>query len=441
MTLTLRPGPPPSRKPGAPGRGAGPTMEQVRVTSPDLVQRATLDKARGRMLITALMFAGLYGVLVLRLAYATVIHPILPTPAVLAAMQPQLNVSPPPPGRADITDRNGTILAVSLPGAELYADPRQVTDPVGATEKLVSVLPGLDANATEARLSSGKDFVYLDRRLTPEEELAVNQLGIPGVYFEDNEKRHYPDGNLAAHILGAVNVGGVGIAGVEEYFNQRLTTNPQPLALSIDAGIESIVHDELAAAVKEFQSPGACAIVMNDKTGEILAMVSLPDYDANDYANAPPNSQFDRCVAGDYEPGSVFKLQTMSMALDSGMIHYWDYFDTTHPLRVGRFQIQDFEPVNYLDGGAEDPRRVLQYRRLADRDDIGAADRAGLVHQAGLLQALERAIAGAGGAGISSAQYLEAGDDHDGVVRRRYRGEPAASGDRRCADREWRHPL
>jgi cell division protein FtsI (penicillin-binding protein 3) len=145
LTLTLQPEPPPpSRKRGAPDRGAVPLMEHVRVTAPDLAQRATIDKARGRMLIAAVLFSGLYGVLMLRLTYATIIHPIMPTPAVLAAMQPELGVTPPPPGRADITDRNGTILAVSLPGAELYADPRQVTDPVAATGKLVSVLPGLD---------------------------------------------------------------------------------------------------------------------------------------------------------------------------------------------------------------------------------------------------------------------------------------------------------
>jgi len=321
-------------------------MEHVRITSPDLDQRATLEKARGRMLIAALAFMALYAVLAGRLTYATIIHPILPAPAVLAAMQPQLDIAPPPPGRAEITDRNGTILAVSLPGAQLYADPRQVTDPIGATEKLLEVLPGLNGNVTEQKLSSGKDFVYLDRKLTPQEELAVNGLGIPGVYFENNVKRHYPDGDLAAQILGAVNVGGTGIAGVEEYFDQRLTSNPAPLPLSIDAGIQSIVHDELAAAVKEFQSPGGCAIVMNAHTGEILAMVSLPDYDVTDFGTAEDKAKFNKCVEGDYEPGSVFKLQTVSMALDSGMIHYWDYFDTTHPLKVGRFKITDFEPVH-----------------------------------------------------------------------------------------------
>jgi cell division protein FtsI (penicillin-binding protein 3) len=319
-------------------------MEHARATAP--LPPAALEKTRGRLLLSALGFTSLFGVLTLRLVYTTMINPILPPAAVIKALQPQLNITPPPPDRAGIVDRNGTILAVSLPGAELYADPRQVTDPEQAAAKLATVLPGLDVADTERRLASGKDFVYLDRQLTAAEELAVNRLGIPGVYFQNTETRHYPDGDLAAQILGGVGVGNVGIAGVEEYFNKRLTTDPAPLRLSIDAGVESIVHDELAAAVKRFQAPGGCAIVMSAKTGEILAMSSLPDYNANDISTASYNSQFNRCVDGVYEPGSVFKLQTMSMALNSGLLHYWDYFDTTHPLRVGRFYIRDFEPVH-----------------------------------------------------------------------------------------------
>jgi cell division protein FtsI (penicillin-binding protein 3) len=337
--------PPPSRRHGAPDRGAVPLMEHVRITNSDLDARARLAKAHNRLVKGALIFVGLYVILALRLTYATVIHPILPTQAVLQAMQPVLDVTPPAPGRADITDRNGTILAVSLPGAQLYADPKQVLDPVDAAQKLGAVLSGLDMAATAQKLGSGKSFVYLDRKLTPAEEIAVNGLGIPGVYFEDADKRHYPEGDLGAHILGGVTVGGQGIAGVEAFFNQRLTSNPAPLALSVDSGIEGIVHDELAAAVKEFRSPGGCAIVMNAHTGEILAMVSLPDYDAADLGTANPNARFNRCATGDYEPGSVFKLQTIAMGLNSGLIHYWDYFDTTHPLHVGRFTINDFEPV------------------------------------------------------------------------------------------------
>ena len=354
MTLNLRPGDEPSsrKKARTKGRGAEPAMETVRITSPDLDQRAALERARGRVVIGAFLFIGLFGVLTLKLIWATVVAPIYPSPAQIAAMTPALSVALPPPGRADITDRNGTTLAVSLPGASLYANPQQVPDPQAAATMLANALPGADpawlAHAMGAGVTPNKrkEFVYLDRRLTPQEELAVNSLGIPGVYFENREERHYPDGNLAAHILGGVNIDSTGLAGVEKYFNKRLTTDPQPLQLSIDAGIQSIVHDELASTVSEFKAPGACAIVMNVHTGEVLAMVSLPDYDVNDYRDATHNQQFDRCVSGLYEPGSVFKLQTISMALDSGMIHWWDYFDTTHPLRVGRFEITDFEPVH-----------------------------------------------------------------------------------------------
>ena len=356
MTLTFRPEPPPpsrrqgggapSRLKGAPAQGAVPLMEHVRVTGTDLERRSWMETAHQRMVIGAGLFAALYAVLALRLTYATIIHPVLPTQAVLNAMQPMLDVTPPPPDRANITDRNGTILAVSLPGAELFADPKQVTDPGDAAAKLGTVLPGLDVAATAKKLGSGKSFVYLDRKLTPQEELAVNTLGIPGVYFEDTDKRHYPEGDLGAHILGGVDLGGQGVAGVEAFFNQRLESNPAPLALSIDIGIEGIVRDELASAITEFKSPGGCAIVMNAHTGEILSLVSLPDYDVVTLGNAPANNRFNRCVTGDYEPGSVFKLQTISMGLDSGLIHYWDYFDTSHPLHVGRFTITDFEPVH-----------------------------------------------------------------------------------------------
>ena len=337
---------------GASGRGDSPRAEQVRVTGSDLDQRGALERARGRLVIGAFVFIGLFSLLGLKLIWATVVAPIHPSAAQIAAMTPQLSETPPPPSRADIVDRNGVILAVSLPGASLYADPQQVPDPQAAATVLANALPGANQAWLAHQLGDGvpaekrKEFVYLDRRLTPQEELAVNSLGIPGVYFENREERHYPDGNLAAHILGGVRIDSSGVAGVEEYFNKRLTTDPQPLQLSIDARIESIVHDELASAVKEFQSPGACAIVMNVKTGEVVAMVSLPDYDVNDYGSAKPNNQFDRCVNGNYEPGSVFKLQTASMALDSGLIHWWDYFDTTHPLKVGRFHITDFEPTN-----------------------------------------------------------------------------------------------
>ena len=237
--------------------------------------------------------------------------------------------------------------AVSLPGAALFADPRQVTDPVQAAARLQTVLPMLD-QARVVRLLGLRhySFVYLDRDLTAAQELAVNRLGIPGLYFQHVWMRHYPEGDLAAHILGGVTPGQTGIAGVEAYFNQRLQADPDvALRLSIDLPVQAIVHHELAVAMRNWQADGACAIVEN-MSGRIVAMVSLPDYDANDLHEAPSDALLDRCVSGDYEPGSVMKLMTMAMALQSGMIHPWDRFDTTHPLYAGGFSVNDYEPVH-----------------------------------------------------------------------------------------------
>ena len=103
------------------------------------------------------------------------------------------------------------------------------------------------------------------------------------------------------------------------------------------------MREELLAAKEEFQAIGACGIVMDVNTGEILAMVSLPDYDANDLGSAPADDRFNRALTGRYEPGSTFKLQTLSMALDSGRVHIWDIFDAANPIHIGRFTITDFE--------------------------------------------------------------------------------------------------
>lgn len=320
--------------------------ETVRVTSPDLRQRAALEKSRGRLVVVAGVFLMLFLAVALRLADATIIDPMKPAPQVVEQFKP---VPPPPlsapaPGRASIVDANGQILAVSLPVANLYADPRQMIDPHQVAAQLKTVLPDLDVPEIVRRLSSAKAFVYIAREVTPAQELAINNLGIPGLAFQMSQERRYPLGNTAAQILGGVDIDGNGVAGVEKYFNKRLNSDPTPLRLSIDVRVQAILRDEVDKAFKTFTPIGACGIVEDATNGEILGMVSIPDYNANDLATAPPAARFNRCVTGTYEPGSVFKLQTASMALDDGVIHMWDYFNTTHPIPIGRFQITDYEP-------------------------------------------------------------------------------------------------
>jgi cell division protein FtsI (penicillin-binding protein 3) len=257
--------------------------------------------------------------------------------------------------RATITDRNGQVLAISLPMAAVYANPLELIDPADAAAKLKTVLPKLDVADIVRRLSQKKQFVYLARDIPPDKELAINDLGIPGIYFEPGEKRHYPLGRAAAQIMGAVDIDDHGVAGVERSFDKRLNTEHTPLRLSLDVRVQGVVREELAASKDKFSAIGACAIVMDVRTGEIVAMVSLPDYDISDPASLKRpalkpgqtyrqdlDPVFNRATVGVYEPGSTFKLLTAAMALDSGTVNIWNGFDASKPIRYGRFQIDDY---------------------------------------------------------------------------------------------------
>jgi cell division protein FtsI (penicillin-binding protein 3) len=338
----------PRHRVGAARDDAIPRIETVRITRPDLQRRGALEKTRGRLVYTACGFALLFLAVIGKLADATILQPLTPhrpeRPIEALFAAPRQAEATALAERAMITDRNGQILAISLPTNAVFADPRQIIDPAEAAHRLKQVLPRLDEDAARARLSeTNRQFVYLERQITPREQLAINSLGIPGIDFRPTEERHYPMGRTAAQVLGGTDIDEHGVAGVEKYFDQRLFTDPTPLRLSIDVRVQAVVRDELSKAIDFFQAIGGCGIVMDVNTGEVLAMVSLPDYDANDFRKAPADDRFNRAVTGMYEPGSTFKLQTASMALDSGIVHIWDEFDASHNIHIGRFTISDFE--------------------------------------------------------------------------------------------------
>jgi cell division protein FtsI (penicillin-binding protein 3) len=346
----------PAQGAGAPRQGAVPRMEYVRVTAPDLARRAALATTHRRLRAAALCFLLLFAAVSLKLADATVLHPLQPRAPQIARLPPEehdptpgsilpvvANAALPHRLRQMIVDRNNQILAVSLPTAELYANPRELIDTAATADQLKRAVPRLDAAMLRARLASGRAFVYLARRLSPQEELAINDLGIPGLYFQPSEERHYPLGRLAAQVLGGVDVDERGVAGVERFFDRDLREAVEPLRLSLDIRVQTVVREELTAAMAQFHAIGACGIVMDVRTGEVLAMVSLPDYDANAFGATPAEARFNRAVTGMFEPGSTFKLQTAAMALDSGVAHIWDQFDAAQPIHIGRFTITDFQ--------------------------------------------------------------------------------------------------
>ncbi len=339
----------------APRRGASRSdavvrMEHIRVTEPDLLRRAALEKTRSRLVIAAGGFLVLFMAVLGKLALATIVFPMAAPERVERQIQtivdtaPHRSVDATLPGqRATITDRNGQPMAISLNTVSLFADPRQIGDADDTARKLKQVLPRLDLAETADRLKRDKKFIYIAREITPREELAINDLGIPGIDFQPTQHRQYPLGRTAAQVLGGVDVDERGFAGVEKYFDERLRTNTDPLRLSIDLQVQAAVREELVTAMDTFEAIGGCGIVMDVHTGEVLAMVSLPDYDANFVRTSAPEDRFNRAVEGTYEPGSTFKLQTASMALDSGLVHIWDEFDASHNISIGRFTISDFE--------------------------------------------------------------------------------------------------
>lgn len=308
--------------------------------------RRSVETGRTRLLVTAGLFAMAFLAIGGRLVDIMVLkaQPEPPSQARAAATETYAT------GRAEIVDRNGFVLATNLPTVDLYADAArvvEVTSPERAADDLLTVLPHLDRADLIERLKSGKRFVYLERNLTPRQKAMVNARGIPGVYFMDSERRVYPQGPLVSHVLGATDPDNNGTAGVEAQFDERLKTSPDPLRLSLDLRVQSAVHESLTQAMDHFQAKGAAGVVMDVKTGETLAMVSLPDYQPERFGAADKDARFNRATLGVFEMGSTFKLLNTALALDSGVVRLDDTYDTTKPLRVARFTIRDTHPEDY----------------------------------------------------------------------------------------------
>ncbi|MFA7429639.1 MAG: penicillin-binding protein 2 [Rhodospirillaceae bacterium] len=326
-----------------PGEELRPARPSGRVM-PDQVldgaARRALETGRTRMIVTAGLFALAFASISVRLIDVMVLkadpREVARRPAATA----------PHTERADIIDRNGVVLATNLPAKNLYADARRVLDPVDAANRLVAVLPDLKKAEIIERLSSGRPFVYVARNLTPRQQQAVNDAGVPGVYFEDSEYRATLHGNLASHVLGATDLDNNGIAGVELAFDQKLKEANEPLRLTLDIRVQHAVRKAMLDAMAHFKAKAGTAVVLDAATSEVISMVSLPDYDPERFSEAEEDARFNRATLGVYEMGSTFKVFNTAMALEAGKIRLHDTFDTTKPLRIARFSIRDSHPEN-----------------------------------------------------------------------------------------------
>jgi cell division protein FtsI (penicillin-binding protein 3) len=261
--------------------------------------------------------------------------------------------------RPAILDRNGLELAVDIRVPSLFAEPRHIIDVDEAAKGINSVLPDLNIDWLRDKLSGDKGFVWIKRELTPAIEDRLMQLGIPGLDFLTESKRFYPGGHEASHILGAVNIDNQGIAGIEKAMdNDDIALLQQvglargnelaPVDLSIDLRVQHVMHDVLADALTRYQAVAAAGAIMDIKTGEVLGLVSLPDFDPNDPVTALQKDSFNRMTAGIYELGSTMKSVTIAGALDSGKVKITDRFDARFGVRFGRFTITDFHGKNRI---------------------------------------------------------------------------------------------
>ncbi len=258
--------------------------------------------------------------------------------------------------RADILDAEGRILATNLATHSLYAQTRDLVDPEAAALGLARIFPDLDADALRKAFSRRK-FVWIKLSLSPEQRQAVHDLGEPGLLFGPREIRLYPNGRIAAHILGGTRFGDqgvhaaeiIGTAGVELRFDAFLrdpNAGGRPLQLSIDLSVQAAVESGLAGGRASMNAKAASAVLMEAATGRVVAMASLPDFDPNSRpritGKAADSPVFNRAAQGVYEVGSSLKIVTAALAMEAGLANPSTMIDTAGPLRIDGFRIRDF---------------------------------------------------------------------------------------------------
>ena len=286
------------------------------------------------------------------------------------------------PERADLVDRQGRLLAVNLPHYSLSIDTSEVWSRRETRAALLQALPDLKPAQVDKALKAEKR-AFLIGGLTPAERARVHDLGLPGLIFEAEERRVYPLGPLAAHLIGYTEKGGRSLAGAERALQDDILTagvRGRPVALSIDVRVQAALEEELAAAAAEYQPKGAVGLVTNVQTGEILGMASWPDFDPNFQNRATPDQKLNRAAASVFEMGSTFKAFTLAIGLDSHVATPDSTFDASQPLKVGYRTIHDFHGTN----------RILTLREVFNHSsNIGTARLALAVGRDRLLRYLQ----------------------------------------------------
>ncbi|OJW73871.1 MAG: peptidoglycan glycosyltransferase [Sphingomonadales bacterium 63-6] len=306
-------------------------------------RQRSLFTARFRVLWVVALFALIAIVALMRIAYIGVVQPGPTRTSMAEALLPP---------RGEITDRNGVPLARAFPAYALWFNPAALGDggaplvktPAEVAAQLVQIFPDMDAKWLAHRLSNGKAG-YLRRRVLPEEANRVQAIGELALEVPREADRHYPQGTMAAHVLGYVGADGHGRVGMEAVLDKQLldpAERGKPAMLSIDSRVQGALEDELRRGMLAVNAVGAAGLVLDVDTGEVMALASLPEFDPNKIDAAGERNMFNRVTNQVYELGSTFKPLSIAAAIDAGVVTDLSRrYQAARPLEMGGFRIRD----------------------------------------------------------------------------------------------------
>lgn len=297
-----------------------------------------IELGRNRIIIVTGLFLLIFGAIAGRIIDLT-----LPGEAELVrngGMHRALGAIP----RAEITDRNGQVIATNLFVAALEMDKREVPDAAAALDSIANALPGFDRRRAEKAVAHGSRYAVIADRLSPWQQQQINELGIPGLRFRRQLERFYPSKELFSHVVGYTGDDYRGLSGVEKTYDELLAAGQGPLQLSLDLRVQHALHGELRNSMDYFSAAAASGVVLDVRNGEVLGLVSLPDFDPNHVQDPEHTRYFNQVISGLYELGSTFKIFTTGMTLDAGLAALDDVYDATDPIRVSRYWIRDYHP-------------------------------------------------------------------------------------------------
>ena len=344
-------------------------------------RRQLLAVMHQRLMFGMLVYAGIVAIITLRILYLAAFGDHAGRKEELTSYIPE---------RGDIVDRNGDPLARTIDAWTIAIHPNKVIgDKLALAQRLAQLMPEYSAEQYFALLKSNKTFFYLRRRASPELVEAVNAIGEPGLAIQREPDRLYPQTSLAAHVIGFTDIDGHGVAGMERAFDSQLSdpaSRGRPLVLSIDSRVQQALEHELLDAMTHFSAIGAAGVVMDVKTGEVLAMTSLPQLNPNAAGQGTDDARFNRATLGVYELGSTFKPFTVAMAMDSGIIKsFGKIYNCPQELHVYGHVVHDTHPYGRACTVAEIMKESSNIGTAQIADQVGAERQKAFLKKMGFL--------------------------------------------------------